>query len=161
MGEIDGFDLEADSAVYWERLFWGSEGTPETFVSRSTTYQSNRAEWIRKGDEDKMRWQRYRDSAALICNKRKFFLTKKGFFGLGPGALMEGDFVAVLLGADVPFVIREVVGDEEGSLEERERANMPIPMDRKFHLIGECYVDGLMQGQGVKGFEFVRDITLI
>jgi len=161
MGEIDGFDLEADSAVYWERLFWGSEGTPETFVSRSITYQSNRAEWIRKGYEDKMCWQRYRDSAALICNKRKFFLTKKGFFGLGPGALRKGDFVAVLLGADVPFVIREVVGDEEGSLEERERANMPIPMDRKFHLIGECYVDGLMQGQGVKGVEIVRDITLI
>jgi hypothetical protein len=66
-----------------------------------------------------------------------------------------------LLGADVPFVIREVVSDEEGSLEERERANMPIPMDRKFHLIGECYVDGLMQGQGVKGVEIVRDITLI
>jgi hypothetical protein len=161
MGEIDGFDLEADSAVYWERLFWGSEGTPETFVSRSTTYQSNREERIRKGNEDKMRWQRYRDSAALICNKRKFFLTKKGFFGLGPGALREGDFVAVLLGGDVPFVIREVVGDEEGSLEERERANMAIPMDRKFHLIGECYVDGLMQGQGVKGVEIVRDITLI
>lgn len=86
---------------------------------------------------------------------------KKGLFGLGPGALEEQDFVAVLLGGDVPFVVREVVGSEEGSLEERMRANEPIPMDRKFQLIGECYVGGLMQGQGVVGVEIVRDITLI
>lgn len=56
MGETDGFDLKADSAVYWERLFWGTEGTPVTFVSRFFTYQDNRAEWVRKGLEDKMRW---------------------------------------------------------------------------------------------------------
>jgi hypothetical protein len=160
-GEIDGFDLRADSAVYWERLFWGSEGTPETFVSSFITYQNNRAEWARKQMEDKRRWQRYRDSAAQVCNKRKFYFTKKGFFGLGPGALREGDFVAVLLGADVPFVIREVVDSDDESQEERMRANKPVPMDRKFQLIGECYVDGLMQGQAVKGVDVVRNITLI
>jgi hypothetical protein len=161
MGEVDGFDLKADSAVYWERLFWGTKGAPETFVSRFMSYQSNRAEWTRKELEDKMRWQRYRDSAAQVCNNRKFFFSKKRFFGLGPGALREGDFVAVLLGADVPFVIREVVDADEGSPEEREKANKPIPMDRKFQLIGECYVDGMMQGQALRGVEIVRNITLI
>lgn len=108
-----------------------------------------------------MRWQRYRGSAAHVCNKRKFFFSKKGFFGLGPGALREEDFVAVLLGADVPFVIREVVDGDEGSLEERKKENNPVPMDRKLQLIGERYVDGLMQGQAVKGVEIVRNITLI
>jgi hypothetical protein len=108
-----------------------------------------------------MRWQRYRDSAAQVCNKRKFFFTRKGFFGLGPGALRDEDFVAVLLGADVPFVIREVVDSDEGSFEERLKANNPVPMGRQFQLIGECYVDGLMQGQAVTGVDTVRDITLI
>jgi hypothetical protein len=74
---------------------------------------------LEKELEDKMRWQRYRDSAAQVCNRRKFFFTKKGFFGLGPGASRKGDFVAILLGADVLFVIREVVDADEGSLEER------------------------------------------
>ena len=29
--------------------------------------------------------------------------------------------------------------------------NKPIRMDRKFEVVGECYVDGSMQGQAVKG----------
>lgn len=41
------------------------------------------------------------------------------------------------------------------------RENKPIPMDRKFQLIGECYVDGLMQGQATKGQEFSRNVTLV
>jgi hypothetical protein len=146
MGEIDGFDLKADAAVYWERLFWGTAGTPETSVSRVVNYWNSRDEWIRKGLEDKMRWQRYRDSAARVCNKRKFFSTAKRLFGLGPGALRPSDFIAVLLGADVPFVIREVPEEGEESEDVRRRENRPVPMDRKFQLIGECYVDGLMQG---------------
>ena len=161
MAEIDGFDLKADSAVYWERLFWGSEGKPETCLSRFMSYQSDRKEWSRKSREDKLRWQRYRDSAALVCRKRKFFFTKKNFFGLGPGALQPGDFVAVLLGADVPFVVREVLDVEEESEEVRMSENKPVPMDRKFRLIGECYVDGMMQGQATRGLEFSRNITLI
>lgn len=161
MGEIDGFDLKADSGVYWERLFWGSKGTPQTSILRLLTYQINRNQWIRQELEDKMRWQRYLNSVAEVCNKRKFFITREGLFGLGPAVLKEEDFVAVLLGGDVPFIVREVVGSEEGSLEERKSANKPVPMDRKFQLIGECYVDGLMQGQGVAGVEIARDITLI
>lgn len=39
--------------------------------------------------------------------------------------------------------------------------NMPIQMDINFRLIGECFVEGLMQGQATKGHEFDRDIILI
>jgi hypothetical protein len=65
------------------------------------------------------------------------------------------------LGADVPFVIREVLGVDEMSNEERQRLNLPVPMDRKFLLVGECYVQGLMAGEAVRGREFNRNITLI
>ncbi|RYP07574.1 hypothetical protein DL765_009111 [Monosporascus sp. GIB2] len=169
MGEVDGFDLWADSDAYWERLFWGSEGKPEGKLERQTQQlvsllglpDDQRAR-SRHRRENEMRWKRYRDAAATVCNKRKFFVTKKGHFGLGPGAMREDDFVAVLLGADVPFVIREVLEDEEErDMEVRRRENKPVPMDRKFQLIGECYVDGLMQGQATKAVDFVRDIRLI
>ncbi|RYP33979.1 hypothetical protein DL767_004500 [Monosporascus sp. MG133] len=170
MGEVDGFDLQADSDAYWERLFWGSEGDPETqtqkLASLPTGLESHSPDDERARSRDRrenaMRWKRYRDAAATVCNKRKFFITKKGLFGLGPGAMGEDDFVAVLLGADVPFVIREVLEDEEErDMEVRKRENKPVPMDRKFQLIGECYVDGLMQGQATRGVDFVRDIRLI
>ncbi|KAJ9669826.1 hypothetical protein H2201_000212 [Coniosporium apollinis] len=132
IGEIDGFDLKADSAAYRQRLVWVSQGTPQTFVSKLMSSQSSKEEWTVKGLQDKMRWQRYRDSAVLVCNKRKIFFTKKKLFGLGPGALRPGDFIAVLLGADVPFVVREVPDDEEEDEVVGMRENKPVLMDRKF-----------------------------
>ena len=51
-------------------------------------------------------------------------------------------------------MIREVVDADEGSLEERMKANKQVPMDRKFHLIRECYIDSFMQ-EAVKGVEIV------
>lgn len=136
MGEVDGFDLSADSAAYSETLHWGPEGYPKPTSFES--WQSNKhptpnpsQDSLPMQDEDSTRWKRYRDSAALVCNKRKFFFTKKGFFGIGPGALQKGDFIAILLGADAPFVIREVVADDDNGAESaRMVANAPIPMDR-------------------------------
>jgi hypothetical protein len=140
---------------YWNRLICdathGFKNLPSQLMSQ----------WRADHPENVQDWQRYRDAAAHVCNERKFFHTKKGFFGIGPGALKEGDFVAVLLGADVPFVIREVLGVDEMSNEERQRLNLPVPMDRKFLLVGECYVQGLMAGEAVRGREFNRNITLI
>lgn len=138
--EVDDFDYQADSRAYWDRLFWGRLGNP------------NRGAEEKSGDEE-VRWRRYRDNVAVKCNQRKFFITSKGFFGIGPGALKEGDRVAVLLGSDVPFVIREADPD---SLD----PTMPVPHDTKFKLVGECYVHGLMQGQAVRGQEIERNIIL-
>ena len=58
---------------------------------------------------------------------RKLFVTKKGFLGLGPPNCVEDDTVAILLGAEVPFILR--------SLEEH------------FQLVGEAYVLGIMLGE--------------
>ncbi|PKS06077.1 hypothetical protein jhhlp_007911 [Lomentospora prolificans] len=66
---------------------------------------------------------------------RRFFITRGGLFGLGPALMEDGDLCVVLLGADVPFVIR--------------------PTDTKGHyiLIGECYLYGVMYGQAMKEWE--------
>ena len=45
----------------------------------------------------------YKTLLMLVVNRRRFFLTRKGFMGLGPGSLRDGNWVAVLLRADVPF----------------------------------------------------------
>ena len=133
--EADSFNPEHDAYDYWGRL-WPSafEDTPPEDVL--------------------MRAERYRLSTVAVANQRKFFITKKGLFGLGPGVMREGDWVAVLLGADVPFVLREVGGEQRPPSD-------PFPDDVKFQLVGECYVNGLMTGAAVKGVELKRNIVLV
>jgi hypothetical protein len=47
---------------------------------------------------------------------------------LGPAALKAGDLVCVLFGAKVPFCLRH--------------------LGRRYLLVSECYVHGLMKGEG-------------
>ncbi|KAF2645476.1 HET-domain-containing protein [Massarina eburnea CBS 473.64] len=64
---------------------------------------------------------------------RRVFITSKRLLGLGPAAMMSGDVVAVLFGGRVPFILRRVEGEDQG-----------------WRLVGECYVDGIMDGEVVE-----------
>lgn len=79
------------------------------------------------GSADPVRAERFLEAASNACSGRRIFRTRKGFLGLGPAALSQGDLVAVLLGGRVPFVLRK--------FEDYEK------------LVGECYVFGIMQGE--------------
>lgn len=61
---------------------------------------------------------------------RRAFCTSKGYLGLGPRHLQPGDHVVIVHGSTVPFILR--------SIEEN-----------KFTLIGEAYVHGIMDGEGM------------
>ncbi|KAE9977567.1 hypothetical protein BLS_001276 [Venturia inaequalis] len=58
---------------------------------------------------------------------RQLIKTKRGYLGLAPDAAEKGDMVCILYGCSVPVVVREA---ENGN----------------FELVGECYVDGMMEG---------------
>jgi hypothetical protein len=88
-------------------------------------------------------------SAALYCGeivakafKRRPFVTTKGYLGLGPDDIKAGDVIAPVMGSQVPFVLREVV-------------------DGKYQIVGEAYVDGIMDGEAMAGRENVGFIELI
>ena len=85
----------------------------------------------------------------LVAYGRSFFLTEKGYFGLGPRVVRPGDQCAVLAGAKVPFVLREAPGDGE----RRER----------WGLVGECYLHGIMHGEVTEsvGSDGTREMELI
>ncbi|KAG9218007.1 hypothetical protein CCMSSC00406_0008784 [Pleurotus cornucopiae] len=73
-----------------------------------------------------------------VMQYRRPFVGKGGFVSLGPSGMDVGDLVCVLYGARVPFVLRPVKGkgqDSEG---------------RKYTLVGECYCDGIMDGEALK-----------
>jgi hypothetical protein len=87
--------------------------------------------------------------AAKFCGEidakargRKPFVTKKGHLGLGLDHVDPGDAVAVLIGCQVPFVLRKSVGG-------------------KYEIVGEAYVDGIMDGEAVVGREIVGVLELI
>jgi hypothetical protein len=59
---------------------------------------------------------------------RRLCWTKKGYLGLVPRFTRQGDKIIVVPGSSIPFVVRQV---GMGS----------------YHFIGECYIDGIMDGQ--------------
>jgi Heterokaryon incompatibility protein (HET) len=63
---------------------------------------------------------------------RALFVTGKGFIGLAPEGAKQGDRLAVLLGGDIPVVMRSAREGDGGS---------------GWELVGECYVHGIMDGE--------------
>ncbi|KAF2656777.1 hypothetical protein K491DRAFT_715009 [Lophiostoma macrostomum CBS 122681] len=61
---------------------------------------------------------------------RSAFMTKSGKLGLGPGAIRKGDLLVVLWGGQVPYILRRGTEGENW-----------------YHFIGECYIEGLMNGE--------------
>ena len=87
--------------------------------------------------------------AAKFCGEidakargRKPFVTKNGHLGLGLGHVEPGDAIAVLIGCQVPFVLRKSVGG-------------------RYQIVGEAYVDGIMDGEAVVGREILGILELI
>lgn len=80
---------------------------------------------------------------------RVLFLTLNGYMGLSPHGTRDGDVVFVMLGCDIPFVLRPV-GSGGGSDDDR------------YVLVGECYVYKAMDGEAMRDdTRPVRDVTII
>jgi len=59
---------------------------------------------------------------------RRPFLSENGYVGVGPAQMQTGDIAVVILGADLPYILR--------------------PVDKgRFVLIGDTYVHGAMDGE--------------
>ncbi|KAJ4291035.1 hypothetical protein N0V90_010232 [Kalmusia sp. IMI 367209] len=78
--------------------------------------------------------------------KRRLITLDTGHFGLAPCTIERGDAIYVLLGCSLPMVLRQV--GETG----------------RFKVVGECYVDGIANGEALAGVEsgcnVIRDIVL-
>lgn len=66
-----------------------------------------------------------------LCKGRCFFVTEGGLMGLGPRIMSAGDKVCIMLGSQVPFVLR------------------PLPLKQQYRLCGESYVHGIMDGEAL------------
>jgi hypothetical protein len=66
----------------------------------------------------------------LKCGKRHFCVTERGYMGLVPPDSRPGDEIVIILGVRTPMVLRRV---DNGN--------------RKYALVGECYVHDMMNGE--------------
>jgi hypothetical protein len=72
----------------------------------------------------------YADGAETAAG-RKFAVTERGLMALIPPNSQIGDEVCVLFGMEVPFILRRASGFQEEA----------------YHLVGESYVHGIMDGE--------------
>ncbi|KAH6675372.1 heterokaryon incompatibility protein-domain-containing protein [Plectosphaerella plurivora] len=134
--------------AYCTTLAWGlfeslHEPPLETYPDINTSIESLRLILEQTENEDestKGRSSTSYDYATLTyvthllasCKGRAFFTTKEGYVGIGPRTMRPGDTVDVLLGCDVPLILRE-------------------RLDSKTEIIGDSYVHGLMSGEAMLG----------
>jgi hypothetical protein len=64
-----------------------------------------------------------------VMEERNLFRGTNGFIGLAPATACEGDIVCVMLGCDVPLILRE--------------------RDDHYELVGDAYVHGFMEGEAI------------
>lgn len=69
----------------------------------------------------------FENDLALLARERRLIVTKKGFYGLGPELVKNGDVVAVFPGLRVPYALR--------------------PTEGRYKLVGAAYVHGVMRGE--------------
>jgi len=69
----------------------------------------------------------------MCCCNRRFFLTKQGYMGLSFPETRVGDLVCIFPGLEVPFLVR--------------------PDGEYYLLVGEAYVQGLMDGEAMRDLD--------
>ncbi|KAG0646461.1 Heterokaryon incompatibility protein [Hyphodiscus hymeniophilus] len=79
--------------------------------------------------------------------RRTFFVTDKGYIGLGPANLLAGDHLYILLGGQTPFILREAGSRTSYRMPSQKRLGV---IERQyFSMVGDCYTNGLMDGEAM------------
>ena len=73
---------------------------------------------------------------------RRNFVSSKGYLGIGPYWLDEKDLICVFSVAEVPFILRKLPSGE-------------------YHLVGECYVHGIADGEVLGGDTTMEGFSLV
>ena len=103
--------------------------------------------------EDRVKHSKFDFSIPHVGN-RVLFTTSFGYAGLGPPECETGDLICIVHGAAAPFLLHKSteVPFEDKSAESQE--------DQTYVLVGECYIHGLMNGEGMVVGQ-AQDIILV
>lgn len=113
----------------------------------------NPAQGIRK--TSKSFYARFRGT--MKAAPRRLMVTEEGWVGLAPGRARKRDVICVFWGCSVPVVLRPY---PDGDEEEEGGSSEAGPRAKQYEFVGECYVDGFMQGEALALGKTVQDFTM-
>lgn len=73
---------------------------------------------------------RFFESLCHACSNRDFFITEKGYMGLGPGPMEKGSEVWLLKGAELPMILKRCHPQSRNSHPNNGTMNSPHPPPR-------------------------------
>lgn len=83
-------------------------------------------------------WYRF-GAATALSEDLNFFMTEKGYVGVGPRCMKAGDNVCILFGGPTPYIIR------------------PTSTTDEYLYLGSAYVQGVMDGEIIDAWEKDKD----
>jgi hypothetical protein len=125
---------ENKRTIFWRTIMsdlldGNDNGDPQTRMSKQTSFSFDM--WLTEEKADSIMDSRVSNSITNSIWGRDFFITEEGSFGLCPSGTRPGGEVWVIVGGNVPFIL--CPRSEEGG---------------KYHtFIGDCYMDGVMDGE--------------
>jgi hypothetical protein len=90
--------------------------------------------------------------------RRTFYITEKGYIGLGPAKMRIGDHLYIILGGQTPFILRKAGSCEILRISGRPR--LGYVQRNCFEVIGDSYTHGLMDGEAMPEFKKVASDTV-
>ena len=92
----------------------------------------------------------YTNAILTISVGRTYIITKSGYIGIGPFLVEAGDAVCIFDGAQTPFILRKVSGNELVPDELPATGQKDPDQDReRWNIIGDCYLHGFMDNEVV------------
>ncbi|RDA87855.1 hypothetical protein CP532_2990 [Ophiocordyceps camponoti-leonardi (nom. inval.)] len=83
------------------------------------------------------------EAVRVATHKRRFFITREGYIGLGPTRMQVDDLVYVVPGSKTPLILRNAgSGTVDRQHEIRGRNGL--------ELVGDCYTHGIMDGEAAQ-----------
>ena len=140
----------------WRDAFWRTmlgdiiRGRGPAFDTKKTLMPSDRRNF-----DAFMEHGTWDDAVCLslmpMLKNQSFFITQKGYMGIGPRNLQVGDEAWILLGGPLPFILRPII-------EDKKDAELAVG---DYTFVGDAHVQGVMFGDFVRaGQENIRSVSL-
>lgn len=121
--------MEDTSGRYWAVEDIGWIRARNTFQKAYDNLSSEELDFILQYLEiEDALFVKYLSVLRISPHERRYFVTGKGYLGLGPSAMKSGDIVVILFGLKVPYVLRPIQGG-------------------RYQIVGEAYLHGAMDGE--------------
>lgn len=133
-------DLESTSAGEYKRASRAVQKGYQLYRTGFFCATMKRIELEQRSDDIRLVVKYWRPMVTRSSG-RKYFVSQRGYLGVGPMTTLQGDVIAIMFGMNIPLVLRPVGGDH-------------------YQIVGEAYVHGIMDGEVMKDSHAVQEFKI-